>query len=234
MTQTNKQLILLSDLYKDFYVVDKIIVKKGIRCTINGNNYAFCGFKSIESVMAWNYLYLRMLERESNYDEFSWQEMCKDLGFELDQKYCDSVLKSLLKVSIVLEVRRFPFIHIRIFNAMSTRKFKDGTISFALTLSNDLCRLEADFQQTIYQILIENIQKSYAYPDDIEKIREIARKQCSRFSQNCIMDIDVSGVSTSKFSEKELLKNLNARNAHANEIIVNFIHEDLAENKLNL
>lgn len=44
------------------------------------------------------------------------------------------------------------------------------------------------------------------------------------------MDIDVSGVSTSRFSEKEWLKNLDARNAYTNEITVNFIHEDLAEN----
>lgn len=225
MTQKNRQLILLSELYKNFYVVDKIIVKKDIRCSINGNNYAFSGFKSIESVMVWNYLYLRMLERESNYDEFGWQEMCIDLGFELDQKYYDFVLKSLLKVSIVLEVRRLPFSYIRTFNALSTREFKDGTLSFALTLSRDFCALEADFQQTIYQILIENIQKSYAFPNDIEKIRQIARKQCSRFSQNRIRDINVS-----RFSEKELLKNINAKNSHANEIKVNFIHDDLSEN----
>ena len=151
-------------------MVDKIIVKKDIRCTINGSNYAFFGFKSVESVMAWNYLYLRMLDCESNYDKFTWEEMCSDLGFkELNRKYYDLVLKSLLKVSIVLEVRCLPFHHIRTFNSLSVRNYDDGTFSFALTLSSGFCGLEADFQQTIYRVLIENLQTSYTCPDDIEK-----------------------------------------------------------------
>lgn len=95
---------------------------------------------------------------------------CSDLGFEeLDRKYYDLVLKSWLKVSIVLEVRRLPFRHIRTFNSLSARNYDDGTFSFALTLSRGFCGLEADFQQTIYRVLIENLQTSYTCPDDIEK-----------------------------------------------------------------
>lgn len=145
-----------------------------------------------------------MLDRESNYDQFTWEEMCSDLGFEeLDRKYYDLVLKSLLKVSIVLEVRHLPFHHIRTFNSLSARNYDDGTFSFALTLSSGFCGLEADFLQTIYRMLIENLQTSYTCPDDIKKMKNIVRKQCLLFSQNRIMDIDVSGVSTSRFSEKE-------------------------------
>lgn len=178
------------------YVVDNVQVKKDIRCTINGSNYAFCGFRSIESVMAWNYLYQRMLDNESNYDEFTWEEMCRDLGFELDRDYYDMVLKSLLKVSVVLEVRRLPFRYIRTFNALSARNYFDGTFSFALTLSSGFCGLESDFQQTIYRVLIENIQKSYAYPDDIEKMRKIARKQCRIVTPSRLKDINASVVAT--------------------------------------
>lgn len=180
----------------DAYVVDNVQVKKDIRCTINGTNYAFCGFRSIESVMAWNYLYQRMLDRESNYDEFTWEQMCKDLGFQLDRDYYDMVLKSLLKVSIVLEVRRLPFRFIRTFNSLCSQNYKNGNFGFALTLSSGFCGLEADFQQTIYRVLIENIQKSYVYPDDVEKMRKIARKQCRDLVPNRMMDIDASVVAT--------------------------------------
>lgn len=178
------------------YVVDNVQVKKDIRCNINGSTYALCGFGSIESVMAWNFLYQRMLDSESNYHEFTWDEMCQELGIELNKQFYDLVLKSILKVSIILEVKRVPFRFFRTFNSLCSRNFEDGSLSFALTLASSFCGLDPEFQQTIYRVLIENIDKSYSNPDDVEKVRNIARKQYRVRGQNRMMDIQGAVVAT--------------------------------------
>lgn len=178
------------------YVVDNVQVKKDIRCNVNGSTYALSGFNSIESVMAWNFMYQRMLKNESNYDEFSWDEMCQELGIELSKEYYDLVLKSILKVSIVLEVKRVPFRFFRTFNSLSSRNYDDGRFGFALTLSSSFCGLDPDFQQTLYRVLVENIDKSYSCPEDIDKVRNLARSKYRVIGQNRIIDIQASVVAT--------------------------------------
>lgn len=178
------------------YSVDNVQVKKDIRCTINGRDYVIRGFKYIESVVIWNYLYQSMLDNESNYNEFTWDEMCQATGLQISKDTYEVVLKALLKVSIVQEVRRLPFRFYRTFNALSTRKFTNGEMKFAMTLASSFCGMDPDFQQTLYRVLVENTQKSYSNPQDIEKIRNIARSQYVVGGQNSMLDIDASVVAT--------------------------------------
>lgn len=178
------------------YSVDNVQVKKDIRCKINGRDYVIRGFKYLESVVIWNYLYQSMLDNESNYNEFTWDEMCQAIGLEMCKDTYEVVLKTLLKVSIVHEVRRLPFRFYRTFNALSTRRYTTGQIKFSMTLASSFCGMDPDFQQTLYRVLVENTQKSYSNPNDIEKIRNIARSQYVVGGQNRMLDIDASVVAT--------------------------------------
>lgn len=178
------------------YAVEKVQVKKDIRCKINDRDYVIRGFKYLESVVIWNYLYQRMLENESNYNEFTWDELCQATGLEMSKDIYEVVLKALLKVSIIHEVRRLPFRFYRTFNALSTRRYTTGEIKFAMTLASSFCGMDPDFQQTLYRVLVENIHKSYSDPQHIEKVRDIARSQYMVGGQNSMLDIDASVVAT--------------------------------------
>lgn len=178
------------------YTVDNVQVKKDIRCTINDRQYVVRGFKYLETVMIWNFLYQRMLENESNFDEFSWDEMCQEIGIQMGKDTYEVVLKALLNVSVVLEIRRLPFRFYRTFNSLSSRTYVNGELKFVMTLASSFCGMDPEFQQTLYRVLLENIHKSYSNPTNIEKIRNIGRSQYKAGGQNRMFDIDASVVAT--------------------------------------
>lgn len=166
------------------YEIENVQVKKeSVRCDINGRNYLIDGFKYVESALIWNYLYNRMIDKESNYHEFSWKEMCREIGIDMDESMYDVVMKPLLRSCVSEQVRRMTFRCYRTFNALSQRIYADGELRFALTLSSGFCSLDGDFQQAIYRVLIENCQKSFS-TDDIESIRNIGRRKYRLIGHN--------------------------------------------------
>jgi hypothetical protein len=175
------------DLVSSYEIGNVQVKKDSIRCDINGHNYLLNGFKYLESVLIWNYLYQRMIDNESNYHEFSWNDMCRDIGIKMDESNYDVVMQPLLRSFVSEQIRRMTLRCYRTFNALSQRIYADGELRFALTLSSGFCSIEPDFQQAVFRVLIENCPKSYT--TDVETLRKIGRTKYRLKGQNRMYDV---------------------------------------------
>lgn len=175
------------ELSSSFDIGNVQVKKDSIRCSINGQTYLLDGFKSIESVLIWNYLYQRMIKLESNYHEFSWDSMCREIGVEMDESLYPLVMHPLLKSSVSEQIRRVTFRHYRTFNALSKQRHLNGDLKFALTLSGNFCSIEPDFQQALFSILLENCSKSFS--KSVDDLRKVGRRQYRTNGQNYIRDL---------------------------------------------
>lgn len=144
-----------------FVVSDVREVKKNLWCEINDVSFSLRGFKYLETVLIWDFLYQRMLDTETNLISVTWDEICREIGVDLDSSAVNLVLKPLLAVSIAREGKRAPIHLLRTLNGLTSTEYENGNLAFEFILAQDFCSLDIDFQKAIFEILKVNVKNSY-------------------------------------------------------------------------